>query len=178
MTRIPSPVPRDPATFTTTLPYHFDTSTMWGSILKGGMLMTLFLAAILLVGLLMGRFMAILPVAAFIALMVYVLRKAATLEVGSVGTITRDAVQLNRGTLFGRVLPGPSGTYPIHQFRAVQIEKITSSVLQRSPSGPPRLWIYLVGDGATPTIRVADEDEDSQVGEELAVLLNLPCEQM
>jgi hypothetical protein len=179
MTRITSPVPRDPNTFTTTLPYDFDTSTMWGSLLKGGMLMTLFLGVILLVGLLMGRFLAILPVAAFIALMMYALRKAAKLEVGSVGTITRDTVQVHHGTLFGRTLPGPSGTYPIAQFTAVRIEKVTASPLQHEArSGPPRLRIYLVGAGATPTIFVADEDNGSELGNELATLLSLPCEQV
>lgn len=173
MTRITSPVPRDPNTFTTTLPYNFDTSTMWGSILKGGIFMTLFLAALLLAGLLIGRFLAVLPLTAFVALMVYVLRKAATLEIGSIGTITRDSVQIHRGMLLGHVLPGPSGDYPITQFRAVRIER--SSALRSS--GPPRQWIYLVGEGATPAILVADQDSDSEFAGELALLLNLPCEQ-
>jgi hypothetical protein len=176
MTRITSPVPRDPATFTTTLPYSFDTCTLWEKTVKGGVLLALFLGACVLAALLIGHFLAAVQLAICCALLLVAVRKAGRLEMGSAGTITRDSVEVHRGTLFGRALPGPSGTYPIGQFKVVQIKLVTPSPLQHNPGTAPSLWIYLVGKGVTPTILVASEDRDPEVGEELAVLLNLPCE--
>jgi hypothetical protein len=176
MTRIHSVVPRDPATFTTSLPYSFDTCTLWGKVLKGGIVLTLFLGACVLAALLVGHFLAALQLAICCVLLLVAVRKAGTLEGGSAGTITRDSVEVHRGTLFGRALPGPAGTYPIAQFKAVQVKLVTPSPLQHTPGATPSLSIYLVGAGATPTIFVASEDRDSEVGEELAMLLNLPCE--
>lgn len=173
MTQLTSPIPRDPATFSTTLPYSFDTSTIWGNALKGGMLLTLFLGVCFLAALLIGHFLAALQLAICCALMSVAVRVAGKLEIGSVGTITRDAVEVHQGTLFGRALPGPSGTYPIAQFKAVIIKIVSPSPSQHLPNSRSQS-IYLIGDGIAPTILIGSEDMDSQLGQELAILLNLP----
>lgn len=177
MTRLTSVVPRDPSTLTITLPYNFDTSTLWGNILKGGILLTMFLGVCLLASLLTGHFVAALQLTIVGSLLLIGVRMAAKLEVGSIGTITRDSVNVHRGTLYGRSLPGPSGTYAISRFKAVATELVSSSPSQDIPGGKQRQWIYLVGDGATPRILVGDEDCDSQLGQELSILLNLPYEE-
>ncbi len=165
----------EPDPITTTLPYEFDTVTLWEKTLKAGFWAFLFFVASALFALLIGNYAAAAQMS-LVAAFVFVLgRVVLKFPNGSAGTITRDRVVVRSGNWFGRPLSGPSGTYGIKEFRCVRIEHVMGSP-QPGIQSSAHQCIYLVGHASTPTIRVASVDEKSRLGEELAALLELPCE--
>jgi hypothetical protein len=68
----------------TTLPYEFDTSSVWRTILQGGIVIALILGVSILVSLLIGHFVAALQLTLIVGLL--------KVSSGSIGTITHESV--------------------------------------------------------------------------------------
>jgi|SRR6266571_6400822 len=92
------------------------------------------------------------------------------------GTIMADAVVVEPGTLYGIPLPGPAGRFPIRQFSAVRVERITTSTNVRVG---PHERVRLVGKDDTPDILIARTQRDAgrEVGRDFAAVLGLPYEE-
>ena len=161
-----------------TLPYRFDTSNVWHTILKGAF----GLNAILIVGVIFAAFARPLPVTialAFAELLVFgfTLRFVRYQE-GSIGTLTRDRVELEPNAVLGIALPGPKGSFAIDRFQGVRVE-FRSGPIQPGAQGGPNEVIWLVGRPGTPNIALARTDDGAgrEAGRQLAALLALPVEE-
>lgn len=165
----------EPDPITTTLPYEFDTMSLWEKTLKIGFWAFVAFLAFAVLALLIGNYAATAQML-LVAVFVFVVgRIALKFPNGSAGTITRDRVVVRSGTWHGRALAGPSGTYPIERFQCIRIEHVPGTPHVDIQCSAHEL-VYLVGHAGTPTIRIASVEEDSHLGEELASLLGLPYE--
>jgi hypothetical protein len=160
-----------------TLPYEFDTSGVVKVILRG----VLGLLLVVLVGILYS-----LLISHSIAAAIQLLLVAAVATyfgslflrnlIGSVGTVTADAVVVQPGRLGALRLAGPAGRFPISQFVAVRVERIPNPI---GIQIRPHERVCLVGRPGTPDILVARTDLDAgrTVGNELATALKLPYQE-
>lgn len=130
-----------------TLPYAFDTSGVVKLILRGvlGLLLVVLVGVLysLLVSHSIAAAMQLLLVAAVATYFGSLFLRNLT---GSLGTITADAVVVQPGRLYGIRLAGRAGRFPISQFQAVRVERITN------PLGiqiRPHERAYLVGKNGT-----------------------------
>lgn len=161
-----------------TLPYRFDTSNVWHTILKGAFGLNAFLIVCILVAL----FARPLPVAialAFAELLVFGFTLVfVRYQEGSIGTLARDRVELEPNAVLGIALPGPKGSFAIDRFSAVRVE-FRSGPVQPGVQGGPNEVVWLVGRPGTPNIALARTDDGAgrNVGRELAALLALPAEE-
>jgi hypothetical protein len=162
-----------------TLPYRFDTSTVWRTILKGAF----GLNALLIVGLLYA-FLASRPWTTVLALVVnetvvlVFTRVFVRFQTGSAGTLSADRVVIEPNRLFGIALPGPQGTYPLDRFAAVRVEYLPGPVSPDVQGGPHEL-VWLVGKLGTPDVLLARTDDAAgdAVGREFGALLGLTVEE-
>jgi hypothetical protein len=76
----------------TTLPYEFDTSSVWRTILQGGIVIALILGVSILVSLLIGHFVAALQLTLIVGLLLFAERMALKVSSGSIGTITHKSI--------------------------------------------------------------------------------------
>ena len=158
-------------------PYEFDTSGVVKMILRGVLGLLLVVLAGILYSLLISHSIAaaiqLLLVAALTSYFGSLFLRNLT---GSLGTITADAVVVQPGRLYGIRLAGPDGRFPISQFQAVRVERITN------PTGVqigPHERVCLVGKTGTPEILIARTDRDAgrTMGNELATALKLPYQE-
>ena len=163
-----------------TLPYRFDTSSVWHTILKGAF----GLNAVLV----LGFFYALLvqrewPKALGLAVVELVVfgftRMFIRFQEGSVGTLFSDRVVIEPNVLLGIALPGPRGTYTLDRFSAVRVE-LRSGPIQPGVQGGPNEVVWLVGRPGTPDVAVARTEDRAgrAVGKELGALLGLPVEEV
>jgi hypothetical protein len=164
-----------------TLPYRFDTSSVWHTILKGAF----GLNVVLICGLVFSVFarpwphilgLAVIELAVFAFTRVFVRHQE-----GSMGTLTADAVDVEPNTVLGITLPGPRGTYTLDRFLAVRVEFRSAPItLDAATSGGPHEIVWLVGRPGTPDVAVARTDDGvgRNVGQELGALLKLPVEEV
>lgn len=164
-----------------TLPYRFDTSNVWRTILKGAFALN----AVLLLGMLytllvrrdwltsLGLVLCELVVLAFTRIFI-------RFQEGSVGTLTSDQVVIEPNVLLGIPLPGPSGTYTLSRFSAVRVELRSGNVTTSPNAGRPHEVVWLAGRPGTPDIALAltDNRTGGDVGREFGVLLKLPVEEV
>src|SRR5262249_46399223 len=112
----------DMTTTPITLPYHFDTSSVWHTIIK----VALGLNALLIVSFIFSAFARPWPVALGLAvseLIVFAVTKLVwRLQEGSVGTLWSDRVEVESNMLFGLPLPGPKGSYASDRFASIRVE--------------------------------------------------------
>ena len=159
------------------LPYEFDTSGVVKVILRGVLGLLVVVLAGILYSLLISRSIAaavqLLLVAALATYFGSLFLRNLT---GSLGTITADAVVVRPGRLYGIQLAGPAGRFPISEFQAVRVERITN------PTGMqigPHERVCLVGKAGSPEILIARTDRDAgrTMGNELATALKLPYQE-
>jgi hypothetical protein len=161
---------------TITLPYAFDTTTTFRGVLK-------FAAALELV-MVIGIFYSMLvrhDVVGVILLVLIGVIVGGFASVmfrhseGSLGTISRDAVVVERGAaVLGLRFPGPSGRFALTQFAGVRAEE-ASGPIQPGVQGGPHARIYLTGAGGTPDILIARvHGEGVDAGRAFAAALGLP----
>ena len=157
------------------LPYRFDTSPVVQLILRGVLgLVVLVIAP----GILYSVFVSHNQGAAVLLLVIGVL----TIYFGrlflrnlmtSRGTITAEAVEVEPGVLFGASLQGPRGRFPIQQFRAVLVQRISpwGQIQERQHER-----VILAGQASAPDILVARTGNDAgrALGRDLAAALGLP----
>jgi hypothetical protein len=158
------------------LPYEFDTSSVWRTIFKGAIVVALIVGVSIVGSVLIGRYLAALQLAIIGGLILAFGLIAFKYSSGSVGTISREGVIVHQGKLYGYQLPGPSGTFPLDEFKSVRVERVAASTNTNS-QGQPHQRVYLVGNPGTPSILIGRTDSRSQLGQEIAAQLNLSCEE-
>lgn len=160
-----------------TLPFHFDTATVVTQIVQGiaALLCVLAIGALysVFVSRRMGMAAALLVIGAGVLWLGRIV--LGNLE-GTRGVITRDAVVVQPGGVYGMRMAGPAGTIPLRQFKDVRVERVMPSEDMQS-RGHER--VLLVGKEGTPEILVmrADLDAGRALGRDLAAALNLPLEE-
>jgi hypothetical protein len=95
---------------------------------------------------------------------------------GTRGVITRDAVVLQRGSVFGIRRAGPAGSFPLGRFKQVRVDRVLPSA---DPSSHGHERVVLVGKDGTPEILLARSDLDvgRVLGRNLAAALQLPFDE-
>jgi len=164
-----------------TLPYRFDTSSVWHTILKGAF----GLNAVLICGLVFSVFARPWPNAVGLAVIELTVfgftRVFVRHQEGSVGTLTADAVEIDPNIVLGITLPGPRGTYTLDRFSAVRVELRSGPItLDAASGGGPHEIVWLAGRRGTPDVALARTNDRAgrTVGRELGALLNLPVEEV
>jgi hypothetical protein len=160
------------------LPYRFDTSPVIKLILRGvlGLLMLVIVRGIVYSLFVSHDRTPAVHLLVTGAIMTYFGRIFIKHLEATTGTITADYVVVEPGTLYGTSLRGPRGRFPIHQFSAVQVQRI-------SPSGDVQQGaherVILTGKIGTPDILVARTSDDAgrALGRDLSTALGLPYEE-
>jgi hypothetical protein len=120
------------------LPYRFDTSDVWHTILKGAF----GLNALLLLSLVFAIFARPWPVTLGLGVMELTVLGFTRIFVrnqqGSTGTLTTDRVEVEPNTLLGIALPGPRGTYTLDRFSAAPPPRGGDRRAHRDPLVRPR----------------------------------------
>jgi hypothetical protein len=163
-----------------TLPYRFETSGVWHTILKGAFGLNAVLVFSILFTVLVSRE---LPKALGLVLMelvvLYFTRAFMRFQEGSVGTLSPDRVVIEPNMLLGVRLPGPNGTYTLDRFSAVRVE-FRSGPIGPGVQGGPNELVWLVGKPGTPNIVLARTDDRAGrgIGQQFGALLRLPVEEV
>jgi hypothetical protein len=164
-----------------TLPYDFNNSGVVILIMRGvlGLLVVLLVGVVysLLVSHNIATTIQLLLITAIAAYFGRIFLKNLT---GSRGTITADAVIVQPGQVFGIRLASPAGRFPIKQFQAVRVERITNPIgIPPETQIGPYERVTLIGRTGTPDILVARTDRDAGriVGGGLAAALRLPYQE-
>ena len=163
-----------------TLPYRFDTSSVWHTILKGAFGLNALLAFCILFTVLVSRELPkALGLVVMELLVLYFTRVFIRFQEGSVGTLSSDRVVIEPNVLLGVRLPGPNGTYTLDRFSAVRVEFRSGPITPGVQGGPNEL-VWLVGKPGTPNIVLARTDDRAgrAVGREFGTLLGLPVEEV
>jgi hypothetical protein len=161
-----------------TLPYEFDTSGIVKVILRGvlGLLFVVVVPGIIYSLFISHRTAAAIQLLLIAAIIMYFGRLFLRNLVGSRGTITADAVEVQPGRLYGIRFAGPAGRFPMQQFAGVRVERISAPI---GVQGRAHERVSLVGKDRTPDILIARTalDTGRTLGEEIARVLNLPYEE-
>jgi fucose 4-O-acetylase-like acetyltransferase len=128
-----------------TLPYRFDTSSVWRTILKGAFGFNALLIVCILYVVLISRQWATALGLALMALFAFVLTRV------FVGTLSSDRVVIEPNVLVGITLPGPKGTYALDRFRAVRVEFRSGPIGPSVQGGRATELVWLVGKPGPPT---------------------------
>ena len=161
------------------LPYRFDTSSVWHIIIKGAF----GLNALLLVSFAFAAFARPWPVTLGLAvseLMVFTITRLVwRLQEGSVGTLWSDRVDVESNLLFGLPLPGPKGSYPLDRFATIRVE-FRPGPIQPGVQGGPNEIVWLVGKANIPNIALARTDDGAgrALGRQFGALLKLAVEEV
>jgi hypothetical protein len=161
------------------LPYEFDTSDVWRTILKGAFGLTFLLTLLLLYALASRQWGAAGPLALFSAVLFFFTRLFVRFQTGSAGTLSADRVVIRPNKLLWFSLPGPVGTYTLDRFSAVRVQ-FSMGPVQPDVQGGPNEVVWLVGRPGTPDIALARTQDGAGrgVGRELGALLELPVEEV
>jgi hypothetical protein len=162
-----------------TLPYEFDTSNVWRTILKGAFGLTALITLALLYTLASRQWGAAALLAVISAMLFFFTRLFFRFQTGSAGTLSADHVLIQPNKLLWFSLPGPVGTYTLDRFSAVRIEFSTGPI-QPDVQGGPNEIVWLVGRPGTPDIALARTQNGAGrgVGQEFGALLKLPVEEV
>jgi hypothetical protein len=164
-----------------TLPYRFDTSNIWRTILKGAFGLNAVLVFGILYTLLVSHQWGTSLGLVLCELITFgFTRVFIRFQEGSVGTLTSDQVVIAPNVLLGIVLPGPNGTYGLDRFSAIRVEFRSGPVSMSANAGGPNEVVWLVGRPGTPNIALAltDDGAGAGVGQEFGTLLKLPVEEV
>ena len=165
---------------TVTLPYRFDTSSVWRTILKGAFGFNALIVLCIIYALLISRQWGTAFGLTLIELVVFFFtRLFFRFQTGSVGTLSADRVEIEPNVLFGIALPGPKGTYALDRFSSVRVE-FRPGPIQPGVQGGPNELVWLMGKSGTPDIVLAltDDGAGHAVGREFGTLLKLPVEEV
>jgi hypothetical protein len=163
-----------------TLPYEFNTSSVWRTILKGAFALNALLIVSILYSLVSRQWTTAIGLL-LMELVVFVFTRVfVTFQEGSVGVLTSDRVVIEPNVLLGIALPGPKGTYASDRFSAVRVEFRSGPMRPDVQGGGPNEVVWLVGKPGTPDIALAltDDRVGRAVGQEFGALLKLPVEEV
>jgi hypothetical protein len=161
-----------------TLPYEFDTSDIVKVILRAvlGLLLVVVVPGVVYSLFVSHRTVAAIQLLLVAAIIMYFGRLFLRNLIGSQGTITADAVEVQAGRLYGFRLAGPAGRYPTRQFASVRVERMSTPI---GVQGRGHERVVLVGKAGTPDILIARTalDTGRTLGGEIAAVLYLPYQE-
>ena len=162
-----------------TLPYRFDTSSVWHTIIKGALGLNALLIAFFTFAALARQWPMALGLVVCEFIVLTVTRLVWRLQEGSVGTLWSDRVEVESDVLFGLPLPGPKGRYALDRFATIRVE-FRPGPTQPGVQGGPNEIVWLMGKANTPKIALARTDNGAgrAVGLQFAALLKLPVEEV
>jgi hypothetical protein len=167
---------RDP--LAVTLPYQFDTQALPTNILTGFIAGSAFMLLLALVMLFKYGPLAAVPMTLAAVLLAGVGRKSlAVFRTRAKGTITQDAVLIERNAL-GRIrLPSNEGQYPLSRFKAV---RVTYRGPNRNTDGTLFAEVCLIDGNGTLDVCVAFERDTTAkaLAPQIAAAVRLPLEQI
>lgn len=162
-----------------TLPYRFDTSSVWHTILKGAFALNAVMMFGVLLKLVRGEWLTAVGLVAMEGVVFGFTRLLMRYQDGSVGTLYRDRVEVEPNAVLGIALPGPAGTYATDRFSAVRVEFMMGAIIVTGQSPGPSELVWLVGRDGTPDVLMARTDDRAgrAIGAEFGTLLGLPVEE-
>ena len=165
---------------TITLPYHFDTTTSFRTVVKGGTALGMLVIAGMAHSLLISHDYIVVLQLAFVGAMVFGMTCLfLALAHGSIGMLTtREVIVEQAPALFGLRFPGPSGRFALDRFSAVRLEEASGPV-RPSVNAGPHSRIYLVGKTGSPDVLIARTTSTGGTeAEQFAAALGLPLQRV
>src|SRR5262249_31700871 len=162
-----------------TLPYRFDTSSVWHTILKGAFALNAVMVLGVLLKLLMAQWLTAVGIVAVEMVVLGFTRIFVRQSSGSVGTLDRGRVPGGPDRLLALQLPGPAGSYAIDRFSAVRVEFMVGPIIVDAPSPGPSELVWLAGRPGTPDVLLARTSNRTgrAIGAEFGELLGLSVEE-
>jgi hypothetical protein len=158
------------------LPWSFDTTSVWHTILKGAFGLNALLLAGLVVKLLTRRWLDAAGMCVAEAMVAGFTGIFVRHQEGSRGTLFRDRVTVEPNAVLGIPLPGPRGTYVLDRFQAVLVEFRPGRPSTDPNAAGPHELVWLMGRPGTPSIVLARTQAGAgrSLGHELGAVLALP----
>ena len=158
------------------LPWSFDTTSVWHTILKGAFGLNALLALGLVVKLLSRRWLDAAGLCVAEAMVAGFTIVFIRHQEGSRGTLFRDRVTVEPNAVLGLPLPGPRGSYPLHQFRGVEVEFRAGRPSTDPNAAGPHELVWLMGRPGTPNIVLARTRSGAgrALGQEIGTVLAFP----
>ena len=134
------------------LPYDFDTATIWHRIARMAFGFLALIAVFAVVALLVGKTVAALQLTLVLAITLFFAFKLRGIaSFGATGTITASEVVARPMSVYGIPMRVPAGRFPIADFRAIRlVRRLASSRGSVTDIGE----VYLVGRESAPDIQV------------------------
>jgi len=158
------------------LPWTFDTTSVWHTILKGALGLNAVLAVGLVVKLLSRRWLDAAGVGVAEAMVAGFTVVFVRHQEGSRGTLFPDRVTVEPNAVLGIPLPGPRGSFALDRFRGVEVEFRPGRPTTDPNSAGPHELVWLMGRPGTPDIVLARTQDGAgrALGQELGAALTLP----
>ena len=165
----------DPEPPAIVLPWSFDTTSVWHIVIKGAFGLTALLTVGLVVKVLMRRWLDAAALTVFAGAVASFTTILVRHQDGSRGTIFPDRLVTEPNLVLGVPLPGPHGTYQLHQFSGVRIEFRPGPITTDPNAVGPHELLWLLGHPGTPNILVARTRNGAgrAVGAQLGAALGL-----
>jgi hypothetical protein len=162
------------------LPWSFDTTSVWHTILKGAFGLNALLVVGLLVKLLTRRWLDAAGVGVAEAMVAGFTFIFVRQQEGSRGTLFRDRVAVEPNAVLGIPLPGPRGSYALDRFQAVQVEFRPGRPGTDPNAAGPHELVWLMGRPGTPNIVLARTQAGAgrAIGREVGGVLGLPVSEI
>ena len=162
------------------LPWSFDTTSIWHTILKGAFGLNVVLVLGLVVKLLTRRWLDAAGVGVAEALVAGFTVVFIRHQEGSRGTLFRDRVTVEPNAGLGVPLPGPRGSYALDRFRGVEVEFRSGSPSTSANAAGPHELVWLMGSTGTPNIVLARTRNRAgrALGHEVGTVLGLPVSEV
>lgn len=156
------------------LPYDFDTATIWHRIAQMALGFLALIAFVAVVSLLVGKTLAAVQLTLVLAIaLLFAFKLRGMASFGATGTITATEVVARHVSVYGIPMRVPTGRFPIAEFRAIRLVRRLVS----SRNGPLTDVgdVYLVGRESAPDIQLfsGPADEAKAAASDFCALLNL-----
>jgi hypothetical protein len=162
------------------LPWRFDTTSIWHTILKGAFALNALLGLGLVVKLLSRRWLDAAGVGVAEALAAGFTVIFIRHQEGSRGTLFKDRVTVEPNAVLGIPLPGPRGSYALDQFRGVEVEFRSGRPSVDANAAGPHELVWLMGRPGTPSVVLARTQNRAgrALGREIGTVLGLPVSEI
>jgi hypothetical protein len=162
------------------LPWSFDTTSIWHTILKGAFGLNALLGLGLVVKLVSGRWLDAAGLGVVEALVAGFTLVFIRHQEGSRGTLFRDRVTVEPNAVLGVPLPGPRGSYALDRFRGIEVEFRSGRPSTDANAAGPHELVWLMGRPGTPNIVLARTQDRAgrALGAEVGTLLRLPVSEI
>jgi hypothetical protein len=162
------------------LPWSFDTTSIWHTILKGVFGLNALLVLGLVVKLLSRRWLDAAGVGVAEAMVAGFTVIFIRYQEGSCGTLFRDRVTVEPNAVLGVPLPGPRGSYALDRFRGVGVEFRSGRPTTDANAAGPHELVWLMGRPGTPNLVLARTQNRAggALGHEVGAVLGLPVSEI